>query len=72
MAYKTLADFMKALTASRRGELRAEVLGKDSRSDLFTCLVRASDGESKFGLPDEDLVRSGRWPFQVIYVTEVR
>ncbi|KAJ6514759.1 cytochrome P450 [Mycena vulgaris] len=55
-AYTSLAEFMTGLIRSRRGELAAE--GKDGagRKDLFRLLIRASEGEGKLRMTDEELI----------------
>jgi hypothetical protein len=56
-AYTSLAAFMKVLISTRRKELAEEQYGNLERKDLFRLMIRASEGEEKLQMTDDELVR---------------
>jgi hypothetical protein len=53
---------MRELISDRKREIGAETPDSTQtrKNDLFTCLVRANEGEGKLGLSDPELVRIPR------------
>ncbi|KAJ7152014.1 cytochrome P450 [Mycena filopes] len=54
-AYTSLAAFMRTLITTRRDELFAEGAGAAQHKDVFRLMIRASEGQGKLEMTDEEL-----------------